>query len=303
MSPTPQICDVPDCQLPRWVAGAFCAEHLIEAISTIVPEAERTAFWSSIDSMLGNLSYHAREMTRLLYGFGDGYTYTYDEIARIFQISVEEVQQIERDSLHRLAEPALSDALSTLCKQFFVPQSTTPIDSTAPSIFLQSLVVPSGKTSDGELISAVTVPWFMIAKMIERDPEVIYHLPHRKWEELLAGWYTAAGYDEVVLTPRSGDRGRDVIAVRHGLCSVRIVDQVKAYKPGHLVTADEVRSVLGVVHIDSFSKGYVTTTSDFAPHLLKDPKLAENVPFRVELINGKRLVERLTTVANREASV
>jgi restriction system protein len=56
-----------------------------------------------------------------------------------------------------------------------------------------------------------------------------------------------AGFDEVTLTPRSGDLGRDVIAVKRGLGTVRVIDQVKAYGPSHLVTADDVRALLGVL--------------------------------------------------------
>lgn len=64
-----------------------------------------------------------------------------------------------------------------------------------------------------------------------------------RWEEIIAGAYQKAGFDEVTLTSRSGDFGRDVIAVKHGLGTIRIIDQVKAYSPNRLVTADDVRSL------------------------------------------------------------
>ncbi|MBI2360629.1 MAG: restriction endonuclease [Deltaproteobacteria bacterium] len=67
----------------------------------------------------------------------------------------------------------------------------------------------------------------------------------RKLEEIIAGAYEREGWPEVVLTPRSGDRGRNVIATKPGIGSIRIIDQVKAYAPDHPVTADEVRAVLG----------------------------------------------------------
>ena len=41
----------------------------------------------------------------------------------------------------------------------------------------------------------------------------------------VAAAYQAAGFDEVTLTPRSADGGRDVIAVRRGRYSVRLLDQ------------------------------------------------------------------------------
>jgi restriction system protein len=65
----------------------------------------------------------------------------------------------------------------------------------------------------------------------------------------------------------TSDHGRDVIAVKRGLGFVRVIDQVKAYKPTHLVTADDVRALIGVLHGDGASKGFLTTTSDFAPRL------------------------------------
>src|SRR5215472_7722472 len=39
---------------------------------------------------------------------------------------------------------------------------------------------------------------------------VAYQIPPEKWEEIVAGAFKKAQYDEVTLTPRSGDRGRDI---------------------------------------------------------------------------------------------
>jgi restriction system protein len=105
--------------------------------------------------------------------------------------------------------------------------------------------------------------------------------------------------DEVTLTPRSGDHGRDVIAVKKGLGSVRVIDQVKAYKPGHLVTADDVRALVGVLHGDGASKGFLTTTSDFAPLLRKDPLILKFMPSQLELIDGRTLLTRLDELARQ----
>lgn len=116
-------------------------------------------------------------------------------------------------------------------------------------------------------------------------------------EEIIAGAYKTAGFDEVILTPRSGDLGRDVIAVKRGIGTVRIIDQVKAYKHGHLVTANDVRALLGVLEGDKASKGFLTTTSDFAPRLVNDILLRPFMPSRLELVNGKALLARLKELA------
>src|SRR5215467_14325759 len=99
-----------------------------------------------------------------------------------------------------------------------------------PSILLQAVIVPGERTPEGQLVEAVTVPWFEIIDLLNRDPALAFQLDPRKWEEMIAGAYDRAGYDEVTLTPRSGDGGRDVIAVKRGIGMVRVIDQVKAYK-------------------------------------------------------------------------
>ena len=93
--------------------------------------------------------------------------------------------------------------------------------------------------------------------------------------------------------------GRDVIATKHGVGCIRIVDQVKKYKPGHLVTAEEVRALLGVVVADpKASKGVITTTSDFAPGVQDDALLRPFMPFRLELKSGPALMRWLERLAN-----
>jgi restriction system protein len=119
--------------------------------------------------------------------------------------------------------------------------------------------------------------------------------------EIIAGAFVKAGFDEVILTPRSGDHGRDVIAIRKGIGSIKILDSVKAYRPGHLVTKEEVHALMGVVAIDpNASKGILTTTSDFAPKLLEDPRLAQAVPHRIELMNGAALRKWLKELADKK---
>ena len=125
-----------------------------------------------------------------------------------------------------------------------------------------------------------------------------FQIPPRMWEEMIAAAFDQEGYDEVTLTPRSKDRGRDVIAVKRGIGCIRIIDSVKAYKPSHLVKHDDVRALLGVLSGDpKASKGIVTTTSDFAPGIATDPLIAPFVPTRLELMNGEILKRWLTTLS------
>jgi restriction system protein len=178
--------------------------------------------------------------------------------------------------------------------------ATLPVDSSV-NLLLQTIVVPGNKTAEGQLIEAVALPWFEIIALLKKDPTIAYQISARKWEELIAGAYKKAGFEEVTLTPRSRDYGRDVIAIKRGLGSIRVIDQVKAYKPGHLVTADDVRALVGVLHGDGASKGFLTTTSDFAPTLPQDPLIVPFIPSRLELINGKMLLKRLEELAKKKS--
>ena len=165
------------------------------------------------------------------------------------------------------------------------------------SLLMQTLVLPGNKTTEGILIEAVNVPWRAIVEWIKNDPAVLFQVDPRRFEELIAGWYVQAGFDEVTLTPQSGDHGRDVIAVKKGIGCVRFLDSIKRYGPGHLVSADDVRALLGVLHGDlNATKGIVTTSSDFAPKIMEDPAIAAQLPYRLELINGAELVKRLGAV-------
>lgn len=154
----------------------------------------------------------------------------------------------------------------------------------APEFTIKSLLEFSGPTSEGALVRAVAIPWFEILAMIRRDPDAAHRVDPRKWEEIIAGAYERAGFDEVVLTPRSGDKGRDVVATKRGVGSIRIFDQVKAYKPGHVATAEEVRAMLGVIYgAPNVSKGVITTTSTFAPRVESDEYIRPFIPYRLEL--------------------
>ena len=85
-----------------------------------------------------------------------------------------------------------------------------------PSLLLQVVVTLGEKTDEGHIIEAVAPAWFEIAKLVASDPSAIYQIGYQKWEDMIAAWYKAYGFDEVTLTPRSGDLGRDVIAVKKG---------------------------------------------------------------------------------------
>lgn len=169
-----------------------------------------------------------------------------------------------------------------------------------PSIVLQTIVTAVSAHCDGHIIKSLSLPWLQIAKKVAADPYYLYGFAQkpREFEEFLAACYDEAGFDEVVLTPRSGDRGRDVIAIKNGMFSLRILDQAKAYKAGHLVSHNDVRAMLGTLDTDSnSSKGIITTTSDFCPNIMIGPEFKRFMPYRLDLVNGTKLGEWIVSLS------
>jgi restriction system protein len=164
----------------------------------------------------------------------------------------------------------------------------------------QTVITPYGKTDEGQLIRAVTIPLRAIIQKIMDDPSRMFKIDPRKWEEIIVASYEASGlFDEVTLTPRSGDRGKDLIAVKKGLMALRVVESVKRYTPGHLVTAEEVDALIGVMNKQpQTNKGIISTTWEFAPKIMDDPDIARLVPTRLQLLNGAELMKRLVEFTN-----
>jgi RNA polymerase primary sigma factor len=66
---------------------------------------------SRIDRVLKSLSYREREIIKLRYGLGDGYSYTLEEVGHIFRVTRERIRQIEAKAVRKLQQPSRSQEL------------------------------------------------------------------------------------------------------------------------------------------------------------------------------------------------
>jgi RNA polymerase primary sigma factor len=78
---------------------------------TPVDASQHAMLKESIQSLLKTLSYREREVLKLRYGLGDGYTYTLEEVGAIFKVSRERIRQIEVGALQKLQLPQRRDKL------------------------------------------------------------------------------------------------------------------------------------------------------------------------------------------------
>ncbi|MBI3844611.1 MAG: RNA polymerase sigma factor RpoD [Planctomycetes bacterium] len=65
-----------------------------------------------IEKVLHTLTYREREIIKLRYGIGDGYTYTLEEVGKIFRVTRERVRQIEAKAVRKLQHPVRSRKLA-----------------------------------------------------------------------------------------------------------------------------------------------------------------------------------------------
>ena len=59
-----------------------------------------------------HLNYREREILRLRYGLADGYSYTLEEVGKIFSVTRERVRQIESKAVRKLQQPYRNQGLS-----------------------------------------------------------------------------------------------------------------------------------------------------------------------------------------------
>ncbi len=76
-----------------------------------VSAAAQEMLKDKIDQLLKTLTYREREIIKLRYGLGDGYTYTLEEVGRIFKVTRERVRQIEAKAVRKLQHPTRSRQL------------------------------------------------------------------------------------------------------------------------------------------------------------------------------------------------
>lgn len=82
-----------------------------DEVDSPVVSATQEMLKERIDMILKTLSYREREIIKLRYGIGDGYTYTLEEVGRIFKVTRERVRQVEAKAIRKLQHPVRSRRL------------------------------------------------------------------------------------------------------------------------------------------------------------------------------------------------
>ncbi len=76
-----------------------------EKAESPVASASSDMLKDRIEAVLKTLTYREREIIKLRYGIGDGYTYTLEEVGKIFKVTRERVRQVEAKAIRKLQHP------------------------------------------------------------------------------------------------------------------------------------------------------------------------------------------------------
>jgi len=79
-----------------------------EAAENPISAATQELLRNNMENVLNTLSFREREIIKLRYGLGGGYTYTLEEVGKIFKVTRERVRQIEAKAVRKLQHPIRS---------------------------------------------------------------------------------------------------------------------------------------------------------------------------------------------------
>lgn len=81
-----------------------------------VKNASNGLLRDKIELLLKSLTFREREIIRLRYGLADGYSYTLEEVGRIFKVTRERVRQIEAKAVMKMQNPVRARHLESFLK-------------------------------------------------------------------------------------------------------------------------------------------------------------------------------------------
>ena len=104
-----------------------------------------------------------------------------------------------------------------------------------------------------------------LIQKVWREPTLMREIDPRSFEQFIAHLVDLLGFNDVFVTPRSGDGGQDIFArLELGGLSTTFAFECKRYKESNRVGVETMRTLLGsVVAGNKANKGVLVTTSSF----------------------------------------
>jgi HJR/Mrr/RecB family endonuclease len=117
-----------------------------------------------------------------------------------------------------------------------------------------------------ERLKAVQFLPVKLFEKISNDPNLMHGMNPIDFEYFIAELMDKSGFENIIVTPRSGDKGRDILATKT-VCDVPIIFafECKKYAPNRKIKPEIMRALLGTVSHPQTkaNKGVLVTTSSF----------------------------------------
>ena len=156
-----------------------------------------------------------------------------------------------------------------------------------------NLVSVIEEVRDGQVIKADKEEFTRFIQHLSIDYEILLRMSPRDFERAIAAVYSRTGrFDRVILTPASGDEGRDIVLESSRWGSKRMVVELKRYRRNK-ISAEAVNALIGVLTGEEVgSRAAFITTSTFAPRLSQHRSIRKAIDnHSLELLNLVELVE------------
>jgi restriction system protein len=145
---------------------------------------------------------------------------------------------------------------------------------------LDGLPLKKDSLEEQRITSTVVTVSSNLAERISKDPDALYALDPRQFEELVAELFQRQGYT-VDLTRFSKDGGKDIyVAKKSDLGSLLYLVQCKKYARHRKIGVGVVRELYGIVEKEKATGGIVATTSFFTREA---KQFTEDLRYRLEL--------------------
>ncbi|NQU57135.1 MAG: restriction endonuclease [Rhodospirillales bacterium] len=133
-----------------------------------------------------------------------------------------------------------------------------------------------GSQEERHIITDVRVISEEMLKILDKNPELMFELSSRKFEEVIAELLFRQGY-QIELTPESKDGGFDIYAAKkEPLGSFLFLVECKRFAPNRPVGVELIRELHGVVDINKATAGIAVTTSRFTKGALEFQRKLEH---------------------------
>lgn len=242
-------------------------DFAVESVKASINERNRLLEGMNAISTMGQVKSFTAGFTEINSNLGAIIQKTKEEMA--FQKGLNILKELDIGLFLRSMDAALSAGkmlsdylVYSICDEDIDDEEKEEIESTN-SIILNEIYQPEKKIVHSDYKIIVMPINDQILKYLSENPQEMYRLSPREFEELMAEIYARHGYD-VELTKATRDGGKDLILRKPEIIGDSIYYvECKKHSETNLVGVGIIRNLHSTINVDKVNGGVIATTSYF----------------------------------------